>query len=73
MGAKIWLYVLIIIGLINLIIGLYFLLKDLKKDKRLWQTSTLVMDGLFLFFFIVEMGLAIILWVNFQSQIQFFQ
>jgi len=73
MGAKIWLYVLVITGIINLLLGLYFLFKDLKQDKRYWQTSTLVMDGLFLFFFIVEIGLAIILWINFQSQIQFFQ
>ena len=73
MDAKIWLYVLAITGLVNLGIGLYLLFKDLKKDKRLWQTSTLVMDGLFLFFFIVEIGLAIILWISFQSQSQFFQ
>ncbi len=73
MGAKIWLYVLAITGIINLILGLYFLFKDLKQEKRYWKTSTLVMDGLFLFFFIVEIGLAIILWINFQSQLQFFQ
>jgi len=73
MDAKIWLYVLAITGLVNLGMGLYLLFKDLKKDKRLWQTSTLVMDGLFLFFFIVEIGLAIILWISFQSQSQFFQ
>jgi len=73
MDAKIWLYVLAITGLVNLGMGLYFLFKDLKKDKRLWQTSTLVMDCLFLFFFIVEIGLAIILWISFQSQSQFFQ
>ncbi|MGX6970505.1 hypothetical protein [Vagococcus bubulae] len=72
MDARIWVYILAIIGLVNLAIGLYFLFKDLKKERRYWQRSTLVMDGLFLFFFILEIGLAIILWINFQSQIQFF-
>lgn len=72
MDARVWVYVLAIVGLVNLVIGLYFLFKDLKQERRYWQRSTLVMDGLFLFFFIVEIGLAIILWINFQSQIQFF-
>ena len=72
MDARIWVYVLAIVGLVNLIVGIYFLFKDLKKERRYWQRSTLVMDGLFLFFFIVEIGLAIVLWINFQSQIQFF-
>ncbi|MGX4687138.1 hypothetical protein JNUCC83_09565 [Vagococcus sp. JNUCC 83] len=72
MDARIWVYVLAIVGLVNLILGIYFLFKDLKKDRRYWQRSTIVMDGLFLFFFIVEIGLAIVLWVNFQSQVLFF-
>ncbi|MGY3702824.1 hypothetical protein BW731_05035 [Vagococcus martis] len=72
MDARIWVYVLAIVGVVNLGLGLYFLTKDLKKERRYWQRSTLVMDGLFLFFFILEIGLAVILWVNFQSQILFF-
>lgn len=72
MDARIWVYVLAIVGLVNLIVGIYFLFKDLKKDRRYWQRSTIVMDGLFLFFFIVEIGLAIVLWINFQSQVLFF-
>lgn len=72
MDARVWVYVLAVVGLVNLILGLYFLFKDLKKERRYWQRSTLVMDGLFLFFFILEIGLAIVLWINFQSQIQFF-
>lgn len=72
MDARIWVYVLAIVGLVNLVIGLYLLSKDLKKERRYWQRSTLVMDGLFFFFFILEIGLAVVLWINFQSQVQFF-
>lgn len=72
MNVYIWLFVLIVIALISLIVGMFFLVIDLQRPRSQWRFSMFLTDILLLTTFILSSGFAIYVYLLLQKQIDFF-
>lgn len=73
MSEYIWLWMLVIVGIVDLVAGVSFLVIDLQKPKEIWQRKIFLLDILFFVLFLVTISAGIYVYFSFQTQVMFFK
>lgn len=73
MSEYIWLWMLVIVGIVDLVAGVSFLVIDLQQPKEIWQRKIFLLDILFFVLFLVTISAGIYVYFSFQTQVMFFK